>query len=410
VTVTERPAGAMQSLHGRLAAIYETDRSSRRVPAMEGLRGLAILLVFFCHYDLVVLNRLGPIFNDTFFHTVVQVGGTGVDLFFLLSGMLIYRAALRRDLHLGRFLTRRVQRIYPTFLVAFAIYFLVSVVLHQGEQRVPGNLSGALGYVAENIFLLPGLADMKPLIPAAWSLSYEFFFYLAAPMLVWALRMAHWPRRRRCIFWIALLALHISYVVALSNTLPVYHYQSNSFIRFGMFIAGILVLEMLESARGAAWLTPARQRLLAGAGALCAAVYLRFLYLNVDNMHPPVSHEAIGQLAVFWIYACLALATLGERGVLQRLFSVAWLRWTGNISYSLYLIHGIVLNALIAACLHVPGVVTHPAVAAAICLPLFFAVVYAVATMLFLLVEKPFSLQPPARRKTVDMEQVSSTA
>ena len=57
---------------------------------MEGLRGLAILLVFLCHYKIVILDRLSPAFSSAFFETTVQIGGTGVDLFFLLSGMLIY--------------------------------------------------------------------------------------------------------------------------------------------------------------------------------------------------------------------------------------------------------------------------------------------------------------------------------
>ena len=123
--------------------------------------------------------------------------------------MLIYRAALRRDLHLGKFLARRIQRIYPTFLVAFAIYFVASALLHQGPRRVPSSLSEAASYVALNVLLLPGIVDMQPLIPAAWSLSYEICFYIAIPILVLTLRMSHWSLRlRRCLLWTSLLTLH----------------------------------------------------------------------------------------------------------------------------------------------------------------------------------------------------------
>ena len=246
-------------LYRRLAQLFETDTSSRRVLAMEGLRGLAILLVFLCHYKIVILDRLSPAFSSAFFETTVQIGGTGVDLFFLLSGMLIYRAALRRDLHLGKFLARRIQRIYPTFLVAFAIYFVASALLHQGPRRVPSSLGEAASYVAFNVLLLPGIVDMQPLIPAAWSLSYEICFYVAIPILVLTLRMSHWSRLRRCLLWTSLLTLHLIYVLTLPQTLPIYRYQSNNFLRFGMFLAGMLVFEFLGSVRAANWLTVKRQ-------------------------------------------------------------------------------------------------------------------------------------------------------
>ena len=397
-------------LYRRLAQLFETDRSSRRVLAMEGLRGLAILLVFLCHYKIVILDRLSPAFSSAFFETTVQIGGTGVDLFFLLSGMLIYRAALRRDLHLGKFLARRIQRIYPTFLVAFAIYFVASALLHQGPRRVPSSLSEAASYVALNVLLLPGIVDMQPLIPAAWSLSYEICFYIAIPILVLTLRMSHWSRLRRCLLWTSLLTLHLIYVLMLPQTLPIYRYQSNNFLRFGMFLAGMLVFEFLGSVRAANWLTVKRQLWLSVIGASTGLGYCFIIFRDVNIEPLPTFHSVVKAGLVCITYTSLALATLGDHGLWKAVFSNTWLRWTGNISYSLYLIHGIVLNTVIAVLLHASTVRNHPSISAVVLLPLSFAITFLASMLLFLAVEKPLSLQPPKSLTTSATGRVTIAA
>ncbi len=400
--VTLPPALERRSARSWLSRLYETDTSRQRMLAMEGLRGLAILQVFFCHYEIVVLSRLSPAYQSAFHRIVVQLGASGVDLFFLLSGLLIYRAALKQDLRLTQFFARRVQRIYPTFLVAFLIYFVASVLLHQGERRVPESLPAGLRYVVLNLMLVPGIADIKPLIPAAWSLSYEFCFYICIPLLVLALRMRRWSRLQRCLLWSTVLVLHVSYVVALPDTLPVYTNQSNTFLRFTMFLAGMLVLEMMSSVRVSLWLTARKQTWLTALAAASAVAYIGLLRHDINTAHVPVIHNAVATTLVFSIYTSLALVTLGQTGLWKELFSLTWLRWLGNISYSFYLIHGIVLNVLVALCLHIAAVPKHPVISGVALLPIYFIVTFACATLLFTTVERPLSLNggfPALRRR-----------
>ena len=324
--------------------------------------------------------------------------------------MLIYRAALRRDLHLGKFLARRIQRIYPTFLVAFAIYFVASALLHQGPRRVPSSLSEAASYVALNVLLLPGIVDMQPLIPAAWSLSYEICFYIAIPILVLTLRMSHWSRLRRCLLWTSLLTLHLIYVLTLPQTLPIYRYQSNNFLRFGMFLAGMLVFEFLGSVHAANWLTVKRQLWLSVIGASTGLGYCFIIFRDVNIEPLPIFHSVVKAGLVCITYTSLALATLGDHGLWKAVFSNSWLRWTGNISYSLYLIHGIVLNTVIAVLLHASTVRNHPSISAVVLLPLSFAITFLASMLLFLAVEKPLSLQPPKSLTTSATGRVTIAA
>ena len=90
--------------------------------AMEGLRGFAVSLVFLVHYVTLVqpwLQGNGAILRlSSALHTV---GNTGVDLFFVLSGYLIYGSLISRAQPFARFMSRRITRIYPTFLVVFAL-------------------------------------------------------------------------------------------------------------------------------------------------------------------------------------------------------------------------------------------------------------------------------------------------
>src|SRR5229473_2644814 len=107
----------------RIANIYETESGASRIVPMEGVRGWAVLLVFFVHFHGAFSKYLSsgsPLFHISEF--MGTLGSTGVDLFFVISGYLIYGAVMRSKFNYRRFMRRRVQRIYPTFLFLFFIY------------------------------------------------------------------------------------------------------------------------------------------------------------------------------------------------------------------------------------------------------------------------------------------------
>jgi len=161
----------------------------KNVRPMEGLRGLAVSLVFLVHY--VALIRPWIAGHDALLavaggmHTI---GNTGVDLFFVLSGYLIYGSLISKKQAFGKFIRRRVQRIYPAFIAVFAVYVLLSF-LFPSENKIPSDLSSASVYIAENFLLLPGIFPIEPMITVAWSLSYEMAFYFAIPLLIAALSL-----------------------------------------------------------------------------------------------------------------------------------------------------------------------------------------------------------------------------
>lgn len=381
-----------------LESIYSLPGENRRSVSMEGLRGLAVLLVFFVHYHALFADygRSVPLLwvPSQFWG---YIGNAGVDLFFAISGYLIYKALLRSTISTFGFLWRRVVRLYPTFLTVFALYMLLSVMfpnlsrfqaLSQGEGWI---------YLLQNLLFLPGIFTIKPIITLAWSLSYEAFFYLLAVLLVRSMRMWKWRESAR-IGFVAVLAL---------GYLAICFATTESRVRMLMFAVGILLYEALLSKRFSRFLTP-RGEIAASAMFVVAlaTTYVMEVRPQVFSFLPgwTAGRNAVPgvlvyqgpyktillSISTFWFVAY----TLGHEGLLRRAFAWRPLRYLGNMSYSYYLIHGVTLQgvALIWGVLAGRGLSGPLLFAAA--LPLGFAATWISATVLFFLIEKPISLRP----------------
>lgn len=94
-----------------------------RLVAIDYLRGVATLLVCFCHFQRSFPEALRPY--------VMEIGKTGVQIFFVISGFIIpyglYRAGYRLT-HIHRFYVKRLLRLHPPYLLALAVFFVISAV------------------------------------------------------------------------------------------------------------------------------------------------------------------------------------------------------------------------------------------------------------------------------------------
>jgi exopolysaccharide production protein ExoZ len=367
-----------------LAGIYELSDEGNRFRSMEGIRGLAILLVFFVHYHTLFSPYIsGSSLTFRISELSWGLGQSGVDLFFVLSGYLIYGAVIRKPISYAKFMKRRVQRIYPTFLCVFALY-LVLCFAFPSVSKLPAGAWDATKYIVMNLALLPGIFPIAPLITVAWSLSYEFFFYITIPLLVMATAMRRWQRWHRVAFFLILAALRFT----VAPLLP---------IRMVMFTGGILVYEGMHSD----WL----RSKLGAKGELFAtlALFASLLPIALLAIHqnvPSQSGDLTGRGVVLreflmWAtYSLFALYCLGRKGLLSTLFSWTPLRWMGNMSYSYYLIHGVTLQGFKLICQHFWA----PEANSPFLFWLFLApsmlATMVVSTALFALIEKRYSLEP----------------
>jgi exopolysaccharide production protein ExoZ len=375
-----------------LARIYELEGGPGRIASMEGFRGLAILLVFFVHFDALFQDYLTDgSASRRALRVMGEVGNVGVDLFFVASGYLIYGAVIKKPVRYGTFMKRRFERIYPTFAAVFALYVLLSF-LFPTKSKVPAGLGAGSVYLLENFLLLPGMLDLEAMITPAWSLSYEFFYYLTIPLLVAALGLRRWLPRARILFFLGLGAAWFAYCLLVDPRLD----------RLGMFFAGILLHETMNATDLPRRLTPALDR--AAVGFVAFSFVVIGLFYRHDDLVAwlPGFTERSGTYRVIWMcvsFYAFALFCFGFDGIVNRVFRWTPLRWLGNISYSYYLIHGVTLIAVAEVGHRVVPPRGHSPALVVLFLLLGFAATVATATVLFALVEKPYSLQPRPRRE-----------
>jgi peptidoglycan/LPS O-acetylase OafA/YrhL len=349
----------------------------KNLRAMEGLRGFAVALVFLVHFVSVTKTMVHHTAGtSSLSQTVHAIGNAGVDLFFVLSGYLIYGALINKPSPYLAFLRRRVLRIYPVFLVTLAIYLLLSWLSPQ-TSKLPKEWGDALLYIMENLLLLPGMTDIKPVITVAWSLSYEMFYYLLVPVVVAALQLRTWQPSQRIYFF---LALNVACLVGFG--------LFGGHIRLVMFIAGILLYDLLKMERG-----PGPSTVLS-----LLLLLLGFTFKAMEaSLTGALGTEICLQIAFFALcWACFASPNSG----IGLRFSWTPLRWLGNMSYSYYLLHGLAL-VLMAKVLTplLPAQGLSPWSLLPL-LPFAFGVTLLPSAAMFILVERPLSLKSAGRTRT----------
>lgn len=363
--------------------------TSKRIQSLEGLRALAISLVFWVHYHALFMSKLPA--SSWIRHAsdlCAAFGNAGVDLFFVLSGYLIYRSVMQTGSSYSRFIKRRFQRIYPVFGVVLCVYIVICLTLPVSD-KIPTGASRAAVYLLANALFLPGICRIPPLITVAWSLSYEMAFYIILPLFVafFRLRARHWKTRVGCFGALAVVAFGLSIA------------HPTEYIRGVLFIPGIILYEISEHANFRNYINRGLEVLTILC--FCAAILPVGLLqrsatsLNFLPMYPHL--EIYRVLLVGPLFFALVLYSLTFNGILSRTFANPFLGFLGRISYSYYLIHGLILHFLsflIASVLHFRWVsawaLSSFAIAAFLCC-------IAGASLLFWGVEWPFSLKNSTR-------------
>jgi exopolysaccharide production protein ExoZ len=353
---------------------------AHNVRPMEGLRGFAIFLVFLVHYATLVRSWIAGESALLVLASALQtIGSTGVDLFFVLSGYLIYGSLISRPQQFVRFMSRRVERIYPAFVAVFVPYVALSFAFPT-ENKIPAPVSAAIIYLIQNLLLLPGLFSIKPMIAVAWSLSYEMFYYLAIPLVITLFRF-----RDRSATW------RVSFFSTVAAVTAIYCAAYGGHVRLIMFVSGILLCEAINSRR-----IPTPNSFV---GLLALAFGLSATLLPMAGS----SGSTLKVSILFVSFFVLCLACFRDPSTwLPRAFSWTPLRWLGNMSYSYYLLHGLALKAGFLALAVVLPVAEHSPWLFWALLPAMFALTLFPTAVLFLAVERPYSLAPRRAASTAE--------
>lgn len=280
--------------------------TASRIPGLDALRGLAALLVLAYHARGYVLPEV------LFSH-----GYLAVDLFFVISGLVLARA-YDSDLALGQgviFMRRRLKRLYPMVMLGMALGALLW--LAHGDDL--GVLVLLLGLGALFIPFIGG-RHLFPLNGPQWSLLWELVANIAYALI------APWLTTRRLMILVALSGLCHAVLILSNGTGQLGPHGANwwggaSRVTFGFF-AGVL-LARLDAKRVQAIPTPPVTLLLAA------------VTLLLSPPLPEVARAGFDLVAV--LLACPLLTACALRAQLGRLAPL--LNLLAGISYALYALH-----------------------------------------------------------------------
>jgi peptidoglycan/LPS O-acetylase OafA/YrhL len=339
------------------------------VPALDGLRGVALLGVLFFHAG-----------------GALPGGYLGVDLFFVLSGYLITSLLLAEKRDTGRivlkeFWVRRARRLFPALLSlmpAIAVYgrfFAKPDELH----GLRADALATLGYVANwraifshksywELFAAPSPLEHM------WSLSIEEQFYVVWPVVV-ALVLRRRGSRHLLVLVLALAALSMTAMVALFRPED----TSRVYLGTDARAAGILAGAALATVLSPGTTLGARAiRVLDGLG-LVSALGLAVAWCKLPGSSWFLYHGGfwLTEIGVLVLIAC---AVTGPQSLVARALAVRPLTLVGTVSYGAYLWHWPVDVFLTSARVHVRGPWLHAAQ---------FAVTFAIAAVSYRFLEKP---------------------
>lgn len=301
-----------------MAYVISPQAKYEYIPGLDGIRALAVLLVMISHTG---LEHILP-------------GGFGVTVFFFVSGFLITRLLLAETQHNGfialkAFYIRRFLRLMPALYAMIAVVFMGLWVL--GNPPPLMELVTSLTYTMNyyKIWLeVNGIAQTGPW-GHLWSLAVEEHFYLLFPLILILFKRS---ALKICI-GLCMAALLWRLVVILGLGLPgTYNYFASE-TRLDSILYGCLLSLTLHHYG----VSGALKKMMGLLPITLAGLLLVFCFLFRDSVFRETLRYTLQGIALFVIILNLYFHSPFSRGT--KILEWPFLRWTGRISYGLYLWH-----------------------------------------------------------------------
>jgi peptidoglycan/LPS O-acetylase OafA/YrhL len=299
------------------------------VPSLTGLRGIAAWWVVFYHFSEPL--SIAPHWVITF----VSYGYLAVDLFFILSGYVIYLTTRLQLAKIGwggavKFWIVRVIRIFPLHLFVMTLFLLNPLALHFFSDSGVAGDRYSWGYFFASLFLVQNwgfFPDLKWNIPS-WSISTEFAAYLISPLLIW-FGVSKIDRRRDVLVFA---------IVGASALLGIiFHFDERESIGQGITSLGLIrcILEFWIGLCVGALACADRECLIARNSninsILILCILLIFIFLSLSSLDNYWFVPILFSLLVYFIGM--------NQGIFSRLLGSRFIHYLGLISYSTYLLH-----------------------------------------------------------------------
>lgn len=339
--VPRRPRGRAHEgppARGPAPPLMRRSTAGGHLPALDGLRGLAVLMVMLVHFiaQTTATNRIEAAVNG-----VLYYGVFGIDLFFILSGFLITGILYdtRNDAGYFRsFYMRRVLRIFPLYYGVLAVVFLVVPLipaLHGGEIDALREHQAWAWLYGVNVYLSIQGGWVLSYVEHFWSLAVEEHFYFVWPLVVWLL--ANRPRvLMRTVLAIAALAFAGRVAASLAGVNPVAITVLTPFQLDALCLGGFFAV-LLRQPGGETALRRATVPMALVAGAVLAGDFAAQRFTDVGL---PLMRAVRGGVFRLLFGALLLQALFAPASsIVGGFFRSRPMRVLGKYSYGLYVYH-----------------------------------------------------------------------
>jgi peptidoglycan/LPS O-acetylase OafA/YrhL len=311
--------------------------ASKRLACVDGLRGVAILLVMSLHLRGMAEGcasqaRLRILFEPG------RVGGSGIELFLVLSGFSLTHSLIRktRSGHPPdalQYVFDRCRRIAYPYYVALALYLITIAIQQAVHHQVLALEGGLYRQIIVHVLFVHGFwQDTIYAISAPlWFLSMLFQIYLVFRLLVRFAEKVGYP-----LFVLAIIAISMAW-----HVFVIYGLRSHFYLVNGVFLG--LLAPFAMGMWVAAWYNRPDRR--AASRVMCAVCLLSALVLLTGAAALRGPYRLLVDFFLGAGFSALLMAALASdeyHGLFGRACAIGPLVWTGKISYSLYLTHGLV--------------------------------------------------------------------
>jgi peptidoglycan/LPS O-acetylase OafA/YrhL len=341
---------------------FPHDNKKEHFKALDGLRGLAVLLVLLSHS-----SNANIFFNK--YLDFDRIGKIGVNLFFILSAYLLDRQIAlvfsrnESSLHYWKnYFLRRFLRIYPLFLISLTIHLFLTKI---GFKTVIDDAIDVFGHLS----LLKGESIF-------WSIPVEFKYYFISPLLIWFLFRIIKLNNFLMLFLLSGL-IFFSFSIQWKYKLPIY----STFRYLPIFLVGTF-LSVYEIKFRDNLIFKNKPLTLNTIGIFAIAI----IVITIPSLFHFLTgldirfHSFMFYFPYALIWGALIYSIKFGGGLIRKLFENKLLRFIGTISFSMYLFHMLFLKYTVES--NIPSDIK---------IFLFFIFTILFSSITYLLIERPIS-------------------